>query len=254
LRHFHARNWRGFFPLLRTLRSDGLVRARLRYGAVFSLSPLEYIDSLALREGFYESEVFSALQPFFAPGRVFWDIGANIGLHAVSAATVCPGLVVCAFEPNPQTLVRLRANIALNAASVTVWPGALGAIDGDAHLSLTTHNNGMSTIVDRPAATGSAAVSLARAETLVAQGRLPAPDIVKLDVEGYEAHVLDGFGALLQRPALRAVVFESAAESAADFARCPTASRLLAAGFTIAPLSRRETTAHLLGNFIATRA
>jgi hypothetical protein len=34
------------------------------------------------------------------------------------------------------------------------------------------------------------------------------PNVVKIDVEGFEAEVLRGFGALLERPSLRAVCVE----------------------------------------------
>jgi hypothetical protein len=47
-----------------------------------------------------------------------------------------------------------------------------------------------------------------RGDALAAELGLPAPNVVKIDVEGYEWEVLQGLGNLLARPALRAVFVE----------------------------------------------
>lgn len=255
LRRYRACGWRGFFTLLRLIRPDGLIRTRTRYGAVFALSPLDYIDGVVLRENYYESEVLEALRPFLAPGCVFWDVGANIGLHAISAAQLVPGLTVCAFEPNPRTLQRLRTNIAANPLSITVWPGALGEQQGHAQLTLFEGNSGQS-LVGAPATAHASTVSvpLARADALIAEGKLPAPDVMKLDVEGYEANVLSGFGSLLGTSRLRAVVFESGPDTLLRPDTCPAARLLVAAGFRLSRLTRREKTTHLLENYLAVRS
>ncbi|MBI3885666.1 MAG: FkbM family methyltransferase [Opitutae bacterium] len=255
-RHYRRR-WRGFFPLRRLLRPEGEIYLRTRYGAEFPLRVEEYIDSVVLREGFYESEVFEALRPWLVAGGIFWDIGANIGLHAVSAARLEPRLRVHAFEPNPATLARLRTHLALNAVEVRAWPLALGAADGDAPLYLANDaNSGRCTLVAAAGAPDwrSIRVPVARADTLIARGAAPAPTVVKLDVEGGEPSVLAGFGALLHAPALRAIVIEATVgPHGRPHPDCPSARLLRAAGFSFRELTRREDTAHLLGNYLAFR-
>jgi len=83
------------------------LRQRSLHGLIFELQPHEYIDAIVLREGYYEPEVIDALRPFLRPGAVFWDVGANIGLHTVTAACLAPGSQVVAFEPNPAVFARL---------------------------------------------------------------------------------------------------------------------------------------------------
>src|SRR5262249_15643989 len=51
-------------------------------------------------------------------------------------------------------------------------------------------------------------VRVARAESLVASGEAMAPNVMKIDVEGFEEEVVDGALALLRRRDLRAVFVE----------------------------------------------
>ena len=226
---------------------------RCAYGATFELRPEEYIDALVLREGYYEAEVIEALRPYLTSGAVLWDVGANIGLHAVTAARLAPGVRVVSFEPNPAIFARLEHHVRLNQAAVSLHPLALGDADGETTLYVnTTGNAGMSSLVNTNTGPGTR-VRLARAETLVTAGAVPAPTVMKLDVEGAEAAVLRGLGGLLSAPALQAVVFETAADLLTDPSRCPATRQLLAAGFSVRALPRAQSAAHLLANFLAFR-
>jgi FkbM family methyltransferase len=252
---FFRRRWRGFETLFRVTGRRHIL-ARNRYGALFSLDPHEYVDSFVLRDGFYESEVFETLLPALGPGAVFWDIGSCFGLHAVTAATIKAGVVVEAFEPNPSTCTRIQQNAELNRASVRLWPFALDERDGITDLYLSAAgNSGMTTVRprDRALFTRAGTVATARADTLIATGRIQSPTVVKLDVEGSEAAVLRGFGSSLSDPRLHLIVLECAAEILADSGGNPLRLLLLDAGFRLHGLSRNEATAHGLINVAATR-
>ena len=250
---YFRRKGRGFHRLMRW-RGKTTVRCRIRYGALFDLAPLDYIDAIALRDGYYESEVMEALRPFLTADSVFWDVGANIGLHAITAARLSPLTRVVAFEPNPAVASRLRSHAELNAAPVEVQPLALGDRDGDATLQLGPPGNaGMSSLVPRKG-DASVRVRIARADTLIDSGALPAPNVVKLDIEGAESLALRGFGQHLAAPSLRAVIFESDPRVADFPGHCPAASLLAASHFTLQRLERRESSAHLLANFLAVRS
>ena len=252
---YARRGWRGFITLRRLLGRD-TIRFRTTYGALFDLRPEDYIDRVVLRECFYESEVFEALRRHFAPDAVLWDIGANFGLQSVSAALAEPAMQVHSFEPSPLILARLQAHAQLNRTRIHCRPVALGEIDGTATLHINASGNpGMTTLTPSGGTRFDATqtVPVARAESLIKSGQVPAPTLIKLDVEGGEATVLAGFGDQLRQPGLRAVVFETRADLLADPSHCPAARLLQAAGFDFAPLSRHEDSAHLLGNFLATR-
>jgi FkbM family methyltransferase len=250
------RGWRGFRALRRLRRTDRLL-VRTHYGSMFALDPLAYIDGIVAREGYYESEVFEALRPWLGAGAVFWDIGANFGLHSVTAKLLAPATQVFAFEPNPTMITEIEANARLNRVELTVLPCALAESAGPRTFHVNDGGNaGMSTLhawdgghYDRQIT-----VECARGDELVAAGRVPAPTVIKLDVEGGEAAVLAGLGSLLRRPELRAIVFEAGAGLAQAPDADPIAGPLRTAGFQFAPLARRELSAHPLDNYLATRA
>lgn len=255
----HRRSgWRGFHALWK-LRSRGDPHAgilhRARYGALFSLRPYSEVDAFVLRCGYYESEVLEALRPWFRPDAVFWDVGANFGLHAVTAGRLEPAMTVIAFEPNPREAQRIRDHAGLNGTTVTVAELALGGQGGERDFHVARGNTGMSTLYrwDRADYEQTFKVAVERADSLVAAGRFPAPTVMKIDVEGAEPEVIAGLGSLLGSPALEAIVFE--AEPGLERLNTPHAlvSPLHAAGFALRRLVRREPTHHALENYVASR-
>jgi FkbM family methyltransferase len=223
---------------------------------VFNLDPLAYIDGIVLREGYYESEVFEALRPFLGPGTVLWDIGGNIGLHSITAKLLYPRTQVFAFEPNPAMIGEIKAHAQLNGVDLDVLPYALAESGGPRTFHVNNQGNaGMSTLHAWHLASYQQQITVecARGDELVAAHRLPRPTVIKLDVEGGEADVLTGLGALLTDPALRAVVFEAASGLNQAPEDNPIAGPLRTAGFQFAALARRERSAHPLDNYLATR-
>jgi FkbM family methyltransferase len=256
LTYWARRRWRGFLTLRRLLRRP-VVKLKTQAGVLFELRPDDYIDGIVLHDGFYEPEVLAALQSSLAPGAVLWDIGANFGLHAVSAAATLSGLQVHAFEPNPAMLIRIEAHARFNSATLRAWPYALSDRDGTALLHVNASGNpGMTTLTPWSEGTYShqIEVPLARADTLITSGQIPAPHAIKLDVEGAESAVLAGFGRCLHDVTLRAVVFETRADLLEDPDRCPAARQLRAAGFSFRALPRAASSTHALNNFLAYRA
>lgn len=246
------RGWRGFLALRRGLPrgplGDTLVFTT-PYGSTFQLDPTAYIDGLVVREGFYESEVLDALRSRLRPGAVLWDIGANFGLHSVTLARLVPGATIVAFEPNPAEHARLLRHRAWNAPHLITSSLALSDSPGVLPLHLgPAGNSGMTTLAPWSQGTyaGTVLVAAAPGDELIARGTLPAPTIIKLDVEGHEPAVLRGLATALASPRCELVVLEDGPS-----ADTPAKHLLRAAGFTIAPLIRREQSAHALVNFSA---
>jgi FkbM family methyltransferase len=252
---YARKRWRGLITLRRLL-SRPAIEVRTDRGALFTLQPEDYIDRIVLTQGYYEPEVFDALEPFFSAEAVMWDIGANFGLHSVSAAVHQPALQVHSFEPNPVVFARLEAHARRNGTAIRCWPLALGDRDGTATLHVNSGGNpGMTTLTPWAEAhyDTEVEVRLVRADTLIDQGEIAAPNVIKLDVEGGEAAVLAGFGVWLRHPGLHAVVFETRADMLDDPTQCPSARQLQAAGFAFRALARDAGSAHALNNFIAYR-
>lgn len=252
LRAYLRTRLRGFSRLWRLSGRDegSMMRARTSRGAVFELSPFSYIDGIVLREGYYETEVIDAVVSNLGDG-VLWDVGANFGLHGITAKSMRPSARVVCFEPSTQMAGRLRRNCALNGLEITIIGTALSNRTGVETLFLGPAGNpGMTTLSPFSGASypGTEKVTVSRGEDLVDQGAVPAPSIIKLDVEGHELQALEGMGRILRLPSLRAVVFEDRPEG-----DTPIKALLKGAGFTCDALSRSENSRHSLENFLAER-
>ena len=153
-----------------------------------------------------------------APESVLLDVGANIGLYSVYAATArrCR---VYAFEPESQNFALLNRNIQANGldARITAFPCALSDRVGLDRLYLSRFETGGSchsfgAEVDfkletrvSPFAQGCASWTL---DAAVAAGTLPAPRYVKIDVDGFEHKVIAGARETLAGPGVEALLIE----------------------------------------------
>lgn len=142
-----------------------------------------------------------------AEESVFLDVGANIGLYSLYAATArrCR---VYAFEPESQNYALLNRNIQANALDgrITAFPCALSDRVGLDRLYLSRFEAGGSchsvgAEVDfnlrprvAPFVQGCASWTL---DAAVAEGVLPLPRYIKIDVDGFEHKVVAGARASL---------------------------------------------------------
>ena len=177
-------------------------------GGDLLLSPgtVPWQDEMAA--GHFEEFIYEALSGYRLEGAAIWDVGAHIGYHTLCfAALVGATGSVTAFEPNASNLDRLRQNLARNIdlqPRVRVEPCALSNRDGVDDFFHTPRvddgtSSGSALGAALIAATRAdfeaqhhAVVPTARADSLVQAGRLPVPAVVKVDVEGSEALVLEG--------------------------------------------------------------
>lgn len=142
-----------------------------------------------------EDEMVADFASSVKPGDVVWDVGANLGVFALLAADKAEDGHVVAFEPYPPNVSRLQENIALNGASgaVDVADVALGSGPGQIELGIDRRELGTQTptVNARPDQTVTQVDQIA-GDAFVDTEIAPAPDVVKVDVEGAELDVLDG--------------------------------------------------------------
>lgn len=222
-------------------------------GARFELDPFDYIDSFILRQGFYESEVFDALLQAMPERGVFWDVGANFGLHAVSLQVARPDCTVLAFEPSPRELARMVRAIALNQSRVQIMPFGLSDRSGFLPFHVCQNNFGRNTFaaLPDPESFVQSTAAITSADALVAAGLAPVPNVVKIDVEGFELDVLRGMRGILADPRCQAIVIETDPSAMAPNSDL---RQLLPPGqFELIPLDRREATGHTLDNLLLRR-
>jgi len=159
--------------------------------------------------GTAEQEVQHLLKLWLRPGMNVYDVGANVGFITLSAALlVGDSGNVCGFEPVPMLADQVVHNAGLNRfRQVSIHRVALSDEDGEAVFQVS-ENLTMGKLVTRESREHVAAEHLkvrkCKLDTLVAMGGLSDPDVVKIDVEGAEAAVLDGAAEVLRRarPAL----------------------------------------------------
>lgn len=165
--------------------------ARLNLGG----SALRYLTGDA------EIEVQRALEELIEPGQTVYDVGANIGFFTILCSRlVGPQGKVYAFEPIPQNIATLRHNIELNGlANVVVIEKALSSVTGTAEMFVSPWSAFHSLNVDGatkqdnhgPEA-GEITVQTVTLDEFVATEGVPAPDLIKIDVEGAELIVVQG--------------------------------------------------------------
>ena len=151
--------------------------------------------------GTYEPQTRHWLQAVLGPGKVFFDIGANVGFFTLLGSRIVgeAGAVV-AFEPLPENLGALKVHVRLNGArNVNVVAAAVSDRAGRERFGP----------VDNPAMggrapEGSIEVVTVALDDLVREGAVRRPDVLKIDVEGAELRVLAGARRTLEeaRPAI----------------------------------------------------
>jgi len=167
-----------------------------------------FIDWNILFYGAYEESDLLMMQAYAesAGVKVFADIGANVGQHALFMAPYCEKVV--AFEPNAALHGQFQDNIAMNALrniellpfalgdKDTIAPLFLGSDSGENSLLRNANRNNVSASIEVPVKQGDDAFSALGADDGLA--------FVKMDVEGFEYTVLRGLKKTLQvnRPVL----------------------------------------------------
>jgi FkbM family methyltransferase len=158
--------------------------------------------------GTHEPVTQQVLQKVLDPSKVMYDVGAHIGFYALAAARL--GTRVIAFEPDPESAARLRANVDRNglgdkvrAVETAVWSRSLPSITF--RRGLPRSQGGISWCDHQPVLATDEVIDVAAVclDDFVAGGG-PAPQVIKVDVEGSESEVLNGALNTLRnhRPAL----------------------------------------------------
>ena len=146
--------------------------------------------------GTHETQVQEALRRTLRPGGTFVDVGANVGATAlVAAAVVGEGGRVVAIDAQRECVEALRANAAANGfTQLEVVHAAVSGEEGEAELVVVEDSlwTRLASVGDHDLERRRERVPAVTLDGLVARGEAPAPDVVKIDVEGAELDVLDG--------------------------------------------------------------
>ena len=158
-------------------------------------------------------------------GMTVVDVGANIGAFSLMAARrVGTGGRVLAVEPDPKTLANLVENVAVNGfVQVRAINCALGDSEGTTVLSATEESSRNFLL---PASLDSAVGSSVTVRTLddvILEAGVDSVDYLKIDVEGYEMHVLRGAGQVIRGLRPRVIQLECIPRLLARYGSGPVA-------------------------------
>lgn len=119
------------------------------------------------------------------------DIGANIGVYALLMSEN-ESVTVHAFEPHPQTYATLQRMLEANGRkNVHAWRLALSDAPGELRFT-----DGDCSPVNHVAEDGAIRVTCETGAALCEREHI-VPDVIKIDAEGFETRVLQGFGDML---------------------------------------------------------
>jgi FkbM family methyltransferase len=169
--------------------SRGVVLKR-RLPREFGRAPLYVTPESAL--GYWRRDV-SKVDPFLLsmvrelvrPNTIVWDVGANVGLFSFAAAAL--GATVLAIEADVWLASLLNRSALLNKLPVTVLPAAVSDRQGISGLHLADNGRSSNSLRGTGPTQTIIAVTL---DSLL--DHFPAPDVLKIDVEGMEYEVLSG--------------------------------------------------------------
>ena len=151
----------------------------------------------------FEPETLDVWLALLPQARVVFDVGAYVGIFAMSAALGAPERHVHAFEPVPESFARLSENLRANdLARVHAVRAAVGETDGETTLHvpdgvwLPSHSSTHSGF--RPG-TRPVRVPALTLDRYARDHGIDRLDLMKIDTEGNEDEVLAGATELFQR-------------------------------------------------------
>ena len=149
----------------------------------------------------FEPYELGVVRKLVRPGDVFFDIGANVGFYSLMASQLVGGEgVVHAFEPASFAYEVLSKNIRLNRASnVVANRVAVGETGGEVEL-FVNRESGLSSLgqTGRGQVVGAEKVPSVSLDEYMDQHEISRVNFLKIDVEGYEGHVLRGARRLIE--------------------------------------------------------
>jgi len=155
--------------------------------------------------GIYEPNLQRVIKDWVKPGWVVYDVGANIGyISLLLAQAVQDSGTIYAFEALPDNFTRLQKNIRLNALEDRIKAVHAAVIDASKPVTfMVGPSSGMGKVVG---SAGRQEVVYAQSLTVpgisldeyVYEAGHPAPQAVKMDIEGGEVLALPGMRRILQ--------------------------------------------------------
>ena len=136
-------------------------------------------------------------------GMTCLDVGGNIGYYTLLESNIVGnnGKVI-AIEPSPVNFKHLKKNLSIqDAKNVDAYNFAAGDVDGEVNFLVYQESNGSFTIPDGETTDLPGElikVPAKRMDTFLDELNIEHVDFVRMDVEGYEHHIIKGMNNIIK--------------------------------------------------------
>jgi FkbM family methyltransferase len=238
----HPKKWLLHSYMRRVLRVSevGPMHVR-RLGLEWNLDPADYVQADLFWLGQRDTWDVYHLRRIAQPSSNILDIGANFGYYSlILAASLQRQCAIHAFDPNPSTFDRLLKNIQLNSMQSVVEAHRLGLSDMETVVTLDERpgNSGATRLTD---SLDGIKVQVTTVDAFCRTQTMKRVDLLKIDVEGYEARVLRGANQTISRhkPAIFIELFPKGLERQGSSAE-EVVSLLTAHGYDLFEANRKR--------------
>jgi FkbM family methyltransferase len=198
----HPAKLRLFHWLYRTFRGKKPLYLHVSDGLYMRLRPTDHIESCLIFNDWHEEITTKFLIANLSSGQTAFVAGAHIGYYVMHAARAVgrQGRVV-ACEPAPENLANTLDHLLMNdfGSRVTLLCAALS--DDTSFIPMAKppeRSRGMAVLGGAPEDTPYLA-RVTTIEQVLKETKTPCPDLLQLDVEGFEWAALKGMGGLRPR-------------------------------------------------------
>jgi FkbM family methyltransferase len=271
---YAARRWPGkrlasssayYLGAAMSLRRERAV-GKLVTGASIALNLEDYAHHHIYFFGTYEEHLTRFFVRTVGPDITFVDVGANAGYFTLLVSDLSRQTArIVSFEPNPAVADLLEESLELNRAyRITLVRAACGRSSATAPLFVNPDptNSGRTTLLagvltDAP----SIDVRLLPLDEYCREHDL-TPDVIKIDVEGFESEVVRGMQQLLERRVPRHVIMEvrdvpgrvSPTELAGELRRHGYVAHVVTESGSLVPVERLKIAAEETRDLVFSRA
>ena len=169
------------------------------FGYQLCLRQGDCISRDIVQDGFYKGTEIVAIQACLKnmTDPICLEIGANVGTHGLAMSQYSQQVYM--FEPQPDNVALIQQSLKLNqTTNCTIIENGLSNIETDTtlYVNLEGNNGGSTTDADfyntLKYQSKEIKVHLRRGDDVVADQAIPYVNLIKIDVEGLEAEVLEG--------------------------------------------------------------
>lgn len=158
-----------------------------------------------------ESHILKSLKGFLDKGIVF-DVGANRGHWACMFSNIFPKISIYSFEPSPSTFKNFLVPATSSVSTIKAFNKGLGSTSGTLPFKEYIEGDTLSSfVVDANFHSHESYftyVDVVSGDEFCLANKISTIDFLKIDVEGFEFEVLDGFKDMISKKAIQIIQFE----------------------------------------------